>query len=165
MKKYDYFCTQNKRAVEKLNITLMLSIPLSWWSEYGFGYYIFGDWQFLKWLVVLTSLDTILGFIKHWLTKDVSSKAFGMIGKKLIVYMSVMILANVVSHYTVGGEQQDVLKWFGTFCCTALMVRESISIIENVEAIYPGFFPKSIIRRLKDFDSYTGKRKEEHDEI
>ena len=37
------------------------------------------------------------------------------------------------------------------------MVREAISIIENLEVISPGLIPQSIVRRLGEFDSNTGK--------
>jgi hypothetical protein len=37
------------------------------------------------------------------------------------------------------------------------MVREGLSIIENIEAILPGFFPASIIKRFKDFADKGGK--------
>lgn len=147
--------------MHNIALILKLSIPISILSEL-FGYYVFSDWEFLKFLVVLMVLDTTLGFIKHWISHDLSSKAYGMIGRKLIVYSAVLILANVISHYKIDGETQTTLQWFGTFCCTALMVREALSIIENVEAISPGFFPKSIIRRLNDFNSETGEINKEN---
>lgn len=149
--------------MNNIALILKLSLPISLLSEL-FGYYVFSDWEFLKFLVVLVILDTVLGFIKHWIEHDLSSKAYGMIGRKLIVYSAVLILANVVSHYKIDGNTQTTLQWFGTFCCTALMIREALSIIENVEAISPGFFPKSIIRRLSDFNSVTGNKIKEHEQ-
>lgn len=149
--------------MNNIALILKLSLPISLLSEL-FGYYVFSDWEFLKFLVVLVILDTVLGFIKHWIEHDISSKAYGMIGRKLIVYSAVLILANVVSHYKIDGNPQTTLQWFGTFCCTALMIREALSIIENVEAISPGFFPKSIIRRLSDFNSVTGNKIKEHEQ-
>ena len=146
--------------MEKLSITVMTALPVSWWTQFGLDYYVFSDWAFLRFLAVLVILDTLLGFIKHYRSHDVSSRAFGAIANKLLVYTTVMILSNVVSHYSINGVEQTYLQWFGTFCCTALIIREVLSIIENVEAIYPGFFPKWIIRRLKDFDSDTCKKKD-----
>ena len=35
---------------------------------------------------------------------------------------------------------------------------EALSIIENVEEICPGFFPKAIINKLKGFDNVSGKK-------
>ena len=120
--------------------------------------YIFGDWEFVKFLVVLVVFDTVLGFVKHFKAHDISSKAYGMIAKKLFVYASVLVVTHVLATFTIGGEQVGSLVWFRYFACSALMVRESISIIENCEAIYPGLLPKALVRRLSEFDSNTGQR-------
>lgn len=126
-----------------------------------FERYVFGDWEFVKWLVVLVCVDTALGFIKHWISKDVSSKAYGMIGKKLIIYSGVLVLSHVMANFQIAGSPVDSFIWFRYFACTALMVREAISVIENVEEICPGFFPKAIVKKLQGFDNVTGKKEAE----
>lgn len=147
--------------MKNIKLVCIITLPVNGFLNF-FRTYVFADWEFVKWLVVLMVVDTLLGFVKHWLAKDVSSKAYGMIGRKLLVYTSIMILAHVFSRFTIQDELVTTLNWFGTFCCTALMVREGLSIVENVEAILPGFFPKSIITRLRDFDSKTGDKREEN---
>lgn len=134
----------------------MIALPITPFIEL-FEKYVFGDWEFVKYLVVLVVIDTILGFSKHYIKHDISSKAYGMIAKKIVSYSIVMIVAHVVATFKVGGEQIETLVWFRYFACSALMVREAISIIENLEVISPGFIPKSIVRRLSEFDSNTGK--------
>ena len=134
----------------------MIALPITPFIEL-FEKYVFGDWEFVKYLVVLVVIDTILGFSKHYIKHDISSKAYGMIAKKIVAYSIVMIVAHVVATFRVGGEQIESLVWFRYFACSALMVREAISIIENLEVISPGFIPKSIVRRLSEFDSNTGK--------
>ena len=134
----------------------MIALPITPFIEL-FEKYVFGDWEFVKYLVVLVMIDTILGFSKHYIKHDISSKAYGMIAKKIVSYSIVMIVAHVVATLRVGGEQIESLVWFRYFACSALMVREAISIIENLEVISPGFIPKSIVRRLSEFDSNTGK--------
>ena len=134
----------------------MIALPITPVIEL-FEKYVFGDWEFVKYLVVLVVIDTILGFSKHYIKHDISSKAYGMIAKKIVSYSIVMIVAHVVATFRVGGEQIESLVWFRYFACSALMVREAISIIENLEVISPGFIPKSIVRRLSEFDSNTGK--------
>ena len=134
----------------------MIALPITPFIEL-FEKYVFGDWEFVKYLVVLVVIDTILGFSKHYIKHDISSKAYGMIAKKIMSYSIVMIVAHVVATFRVGGEQIESLVWFRYFACSALMVREAISIIENLEVISPGFIPKSIVRRLSEFDSNTGK--------
>ena len=134
----------------------MIALPITPFIEL-FEKYVFGDWEFVKYLVVLVVIDTVLGFSKHYIKHDISSKAYGMIAKKIVSYSIVMIVAHVVATFRVGGEQIESLVWFRYFACSALMVREAISIIENLEVISPGFIPKSIVRRLREFDSNTGK--------
>ena len=134
----------------------MIALPITPFIEL-FEKYVFGDWEFVKYLVVLVVIDTILGFSKHYIKHDISSKAYGMIAKKIVSYSIVMIVAHVVATFSVGGEQIESLVWFRYFACSALMVREAISIIENLEVISPGFIPKSSVRRLSEFDSNTGK--------
>ena len=58
----------------------LIALPLSPLLEL-FERYVFGDWEFVKWLIVLVCVDTVLGFVKHWLSIDISSKAYGMIGR------------------------------------------------------------------------------------
>lgn len=145
--------------MRNLKMTILLSVPISPFTEL-FERYVFGDWEFVKWLVVLVIVDTGLGFIKHWIKHDVSSKAYGMIAKKILVYSCVLILSHVMSNFEVAGSAVDSFVWFRYFACSALMVREALSIVENVEEICPGFFPKAIITKLKGFDNITGNKKD-----
>lgn len=144
--------------MKNLKYACIVALPISGILDF-FKVYVFSDWEFVKWLAVLMVVDTLLGVLKHWLTKDISSKGYGMVARKLIVYSAVMILTHVLSRFTVNGDAVTTLQWFKAFGCTLLMVREALSIIENVEEVLPGFFPKYIVNRLKDFDKKGG-----HDE-
>lgn len=62
---------------------------------------------------------------------------------------------------TVNGEPVEVFDWFRTFICTALLVREGISIVENLNKIKPGLIPKIITKYLKEFDEKGIYKKEE----
>lgn len=146
--------------MKNLKMITLLAVPVTPFTEL-FERYVFGDWEFVKFLVVLVCVDTGLGFIKHWITHDVSSKAYGMIARKLIVYSCVMILSHVMGNFNIAGEVVDSFVWFRYFACTALMVREALSIVENVEEISPVFFPKTIITKLKGFDNVTGNKEEQ----
>ena len=141
--------------MKNLKMIALIALPLSPLLEL-FERYVFGDWEFVKWLIVLVCVDTVLGFVKHWLSKDISSKAYGMIGRKLIIYSCVLILSHVMGNFSIAGQVVDSFVWFRYFTCTALMIREALSIIENVEEICPGFFPKAIINKLKGFDNVSG---------
>lgn len=114
--------------------------------------YIFGDWEFLKYLVVLICIDTLISWIYHIIHKDFSSKGIGMIFIKLIVYASLLIVGHVLGHFTIDGQESITFTWFRSLMCTALLVRESISIIENVGKLNPNLVPLQIRKILKDFD-------------
>lgn len=131
-------------------MSLIFALPLSIVAE--IGKYFYQDWEFAKWIGVAVTVDTLLGIVKHLVHKDASSEDFwSKFAKKIFVYMLLLIIANVLTNYTVGGNVVGTTQWMGTYICTYMIVRESISVIENANAIYP-ILPKSIIKRFKDFN-------------
>lgn len=134
-------------------IPLLLAIPLS--PVVGFvEKYIFADWEFLKFLILFMTLDTVVSWWYHIKNKSFSSKGFARLFTKIIIYSILLIIAHGFATHTVNGETIEPLKWFRTFICTALMVREGISIVENLNKIMPGIIPERITRYLKDFDEH-----------
>ena len=128
----------------------LVSLPLSIVADCS--RYLYQDWEFAKWIAVAVILDTVLGVIKHLLHKDASSESsFSKFGKKIAVYIVLLILSNVLTNYTVQGSIIGPTQWIGTYLCVFMMVREGFSCVENIQAIYP-IFPTSFIRRLKDFN-------------
>lgn len=140
-----------KMRLKKLpTMSLIFALPLSVVAE--IGKYFYQDWEFAKWIAVAVTLDTILGIVKHLIHKDASSEDFwGKFSKKIFVYILLLILANVLTNYTVGGNVVGTTQWMGTYLCTYMIVREAISVMENANAIFP-VIPKSIIKRFKDFN-------------
>jgi len=111
--------------------------------------YVVGECHWVVYLAVLMVLDTILGFVKHWISHTVSSKGWGDVGIKLLLYTTVLILGHTLgSAELAAGTGTGHLTWFKTFSCVFLMVREAISIVENIETIKPGCWPKWLISRL-----------------
>lgn len=145
---------QGKSSMRSLTLMALPVAPVLEFIEK----YVFGDWEFVKFLIVLVVIDTALGFIKHFIAHDISSRAFGMIARKLLIYASVLIVTHVLASFSVGGSPVGCLVWFRYFACAALMVREAISVLENCETICPGLIPKWIVRRLREFDSTTGQK-------
>lgn len=128
----------------------LVSLPLS--IVANCSRYLYQDWEFAKWIAVAVILDTVLGVIKHLLHKDASSESFfSKFGKKIAVYIVLLILSNVLTNYTVQGSIIGPTQWIGTYLCVFMMVREGFSCVENIQAIYP-IFPTSFVRRLKDFN-------------
>lgn len=114
--------------------------------------YIYQDWEFFKWIVVAISIDTLVSLVKHWMHKDISSEEFWhKFAKKIFVYIMLLILSNLVNNYTVNGHLIGSTQWIGEYLCVFMLLREGISIMENVNAIMP-VVPAWLLRRLKDFN-------------
>lgn len=134
--------------MQKFYSTFVLAIPFGWIAEL-IERYVVGDCHWVVYLAVLMVLDTILGFTKHWITHTVSSKGWGDVGIKLLLYTAVLILGHTLGSAEIAaGTGTGHLAWFKTFSCVFLMVRETISIVENIEEIKPGFFPRWLVKRL-----------------
>ena len=136
--------------MKKLPVISLISRPLSILANCS--RYLYQDWEFARWIAVAVALDTVLGVIKHLLHKDASSESvFSKFGKKIAVYIVLLILSNVLINYTVQGSIIGPTQWIGSYLCVFMMVREGFSCVENIQAIYP-IFPTSFVRRLKDFN-------------
>lgn len=146
---------EGEKKIRHIQMITLVAIPLTPILEV-IEMYVFGDWEFVKFLVVAMTVDTLLGFMKHVKRKDVSSKAWGMIARKVMLYAAVLILTHVLCSFKIANEVVGAFLWFRYFACSALMVREAISIIENIEEIYPGFFPGWVVKKLSGFNDETG---------
>ena len=118
--------------------------------------YVYDDWEFLKFLLILMVMDTVFGFMKYWKLKRISSTAFGKVLFKIIVYFSVLIVTHIITHFRVDGSPNSLFLWFDDFTCSALIVREAISILENLGVLYPNLLPSWLLTKLKEFD-HKGK--------
>ena len=128
----------------------IVSLPLSIVAD--FSQYLYQDWEFAKWIAVAIVVDTVLSVWKHLIHKDASSEQFfSKFCKKIVVYILLLILSNVLSNFTVHGSVVGATQWIGTYLCVFMMVREVFSCVENIQAIHP-ILPASFVRRLKDFN-------------
>lgn len=121
-----------------------------------FEKYLFGDWDFFKFFFPLVVIDTFCGVLKNWKYGTLSSKAWEKVLWKLLTYGIILILAHIITHFTVEGKVVIVFSYFDEAIYSALVVKESISILENVGAINPNLVPKWLLQRLKQFDT-SGK--------
>ena len=128
--------------------------------------YIYQDWEFAKWIGIAIGIDTLLGIIKHIIYKDFSSEDFwSKFAKKIFIYIVLLILSNILINYTVNGHVVGTTQWFGEYLCVAMLLREAISVLENINAIYP-VLPPWILKRRKDFNDsgeYVNKKNEKYD--
>ena len=136
--------------MRKLPMILLVSLPVSILAD--LSRYLYQDWEFAKWIAIAVILDTVLGIAKHLLHKDASSNSFfSKFGKKIAIYIILLILSNILSNYTVQGSPVGATQWIGTYLCVFMMVREAFSCVENIQAIYP-ILPAAFVKRLKDFN-------------
>ena len=114
--------------------------------------YIYRDWEFAKWIAVAIAIDTVASIVKHFVHKDVSSEEFWKkFSRKIFVYIALLILSNTLSNYTVQGHVVGPTQWISEYLCVFMMIREAISILENLNAIIP-IVPVWLLKRLKDFN-------------
>lgn len=118
----------------------------------AFGVFVFNDWEFLAFLAVLVFLDTVTGVMKAWKRGVLSSSGFTGVMLKVFVYGVFVIVLHVLESFSQKESVKLVFDWIGTFGYAAVLVRESISIIENLGAIKSGIIPEWILTKLKDFD-------------
>jgi len=137
--------------MSKLATVVLLSVglmPILTWLEK----YVFSDWEYMMFLIILMVLDTLLGVYKHAKLRTISSSAWSKVIDKMVSYFSLLIIVHVMSHFTIDGEEIVVLNWVKYLAYSSLIVKESISVIENVGAISPKFVPKNLLKKLKEFD-------------
>lgn len=114
--------------------------------------YIFSDWEFLKFLLCLIGIDTGLGMFNAWKKFSLSSDLFSRLFGKLILYLVFLVLTHVLVHFTVEGNKNELFSWFSSFAYSGIMVREGLSIVENITKINPNILPAWIMDRLKIYD-------------
>ncbi len=120
--------------------------------------YVYSDWEFLMFLFVVISVDTVLGLIKAVVQKQVSSKGFGMVLRKIVIYAGALVTTSALVKFTIDGAPQAAFGFFNNVVFSAIMLREAISIFENISEIDPNVMPVWILKYLKKFDSLTGKK-------
>lgn len=125
-----------------------------------FTNYVYDDVSYLKSLAVICLVDTVLGFYIAFITKTISPKGFSKIFKKIITYASALIMSHVLVSFTIHDKPFIVFSWLDTVIFSAIMVNEALSILENIARVYPGLIPDKLIKYFKNFDSFTGKSKE-----
>ena len=144
--------------MSKYLLSAIVAIPFSWLAEAL--RYVYQDWEFAKWIALAVVLDTVLGLVKAWMKKDISSEEFWQkFSKKIFAYICLLILSNIMQNYTVNGSNVGATEWVGSYLCTFMLVREAISILENVNAITP-IVPKWVLDRMRDFTEKEGNSEE-----
>jgi phage-related holin len=114
--------------------------------------YVFADWKFLTFLGILLLIDTFLSIVKNWDTKKSVRKITILLFHKLIIYTCFLVLVHIIAHYTIEGKPNEFFGWFDNVAYSALIIRQSIFVLENMAAIQPNLIPAWILKRLKQYD-------------
>ncbi|WP_215242169.1 bacteriophage holin [Dyadobacter helix] len=114
--------------------------------------YFFSDWQFVLFLIIMIMVDTALGTCRAWKKKNLESRAWARLFEKLLLYGAVLIMSHVLIRFPISGSATGLFDWVDDVLYCAIMVREALSIFENVGEIKPDLLPAWILARLKKFD-------------
>lgn len=117
-----------------------------------FDTYVFSDWQFVLFLLIMIVVDTALGTYKAWKKRSLESRAYARLFEKILLYGSVLVMSHVLIRFPVSGTATGLFDWVDDVLYCAIMVREAISIVENVGEIKPDLLPAWVLARLKKFD-------------
>lgn len=132
-------------------LTICMSAAWATLSQF-FNSYVFSDWDFLPFIVVLVVLDTFTGVWKSFKRNDFSSYSFGGFMTKVILYAVYLFVVHNLTNFSNKDTVKEIFSWVEQLGYAAIIVRESISIIENIGAIRPNLLPKWILKRLRHFD-------------
>jgi len=139
--------------LELFKLKLPFLLAFTWSAIAGlFNTYIFNDWSFLVYLVIMIIIDTILGVWKAFKYGNLSSARFGGLVIKSVLYAIFLVVIHNLTNFSTNDVTKSIFMWVEELCYAALLVREAISIIENIGAIKPDLLPVWILKRLKSFD-------------
>jgi toxin secretion/phage lysis holin len=155
--------TVNTTMTTKTAYIILFGCSLSW-VPHIVDKYVFSDWGFLRFFVIIVALDTFTGIVKHWKAKTISSRGFGGIFIKMLVYVPLLVMTHILGHFPIDGMPNGFFDWFDDVAYSSLVVKESISIVENLGSIEPKLIPTWILKRLKEFDE-TGQKHDVKKEI
>jgi hypothetical protein len=112
--------------------------------------YIFADLDFIIFVGLIILLDTILGVWKGLKYNKFSSFRFYDVVEKVVLYGFFLVFVHIGTHFR--GGTSWLSGWLDNIGYTIVIVREGISLIENIGAIRPQLLPKWLLSKLKDFD-------------
>ena len=146
----------------RLSLLLMLSLTTVIYNILVFiNKYIFSDWNFIGFLLVMVILDTLTGIIRAYKLRNVFSMQLRGLFRKIIEYGIALIVTHVLCSYQGEGSQstfvQYVIPSFDSFMKFLILAAEALSINENLKAAgYRGIFPDWMQIRMKNVKE-TGK--------
>lgn len=117
-----------------------------------FERYIYNDWKVISSIAIFVVMDTCLGLYKGWKYRKLSSKHFSRFFEKVIAYFCLLVISHHIGDYSAHQWAEPVLNTVAGSLGLGILIREAISIIENIEIIRPGTVPKYVSDKFNLFD-------------
>jgi len=136
----------------------LFQFTVSFFSAIGafFTQHVFGDAQFGIAMLLLISIDTILGAWKYWKLNEFELKSFftGTMEKVILYALFVSAFWIVTQIKTNTGD--NPLFWADWIGYSWIAGKEIVSIVRNADVVKPGWVPSWIIEKINTLDQ-TGK--------
>lgn len=119
-----------------------------------FAKYLFDDWDFVVFLVLIIALDTIFGIwksVKQKGWKSISSEKMERLLVKVLLYFGVLCVSHMLGSFTIHGQVNNYFTWVDSALYGYMMAREAYSVLENISAIDENTVSRSFMDRLKSF--------------
>lgn len=160
---------ENKNQMDfkhELNL-LFIGSALSFLVQF-INKFIWSDWQFACSLVVLIAIDTLTGTWVAIKNGVFNSKSMSSTVQKVAYYSVTLIVIHTISNITTHGVPNPILAFIVPYLDATMyayiVLREVVSIAENIGKLGFNIFPVWIMKRLKDFNE-EGKYTPYHEPI
>ena len=118
--------------------------------------FLWSDWEFIGWMALLITIDTITGTWYAIRMGNFNSNAMKATLSKIVYYGISLIVIHIMSHSTVRGQENSIMAFIMPYIDSTMyayfMLREVVSIGENMGKLGFNIFPVWVMKRLKDFN-------------
>lgn len=140
---------------KKSSKIIFATIALSWLVQLV-NKYLWSDWEFVTWLAILIAIDTATGMWYAFRMGVINSNAMQSTIRKVVLYGITLVLIHVITNVTVRGNPNIILSYImpqlDAIMYSYIVLREVVSIVENVGKLGYNVFPKWIMRKINDFN-------------
>jgi len=127
--------------------------------------FVFEDWVFAGHLLVIISLDTILGVWAALKKKNFSSVGFGRLFPKLLIYLVLLIATHNATFFFKSQGADFLIKMLDSTVYAAIVVREYISLLEKIAILGVWTPPKWLFEKMKIWYEEGKTEKSEKEKI
>lgn len=114
--------------------------------------YVFDDWSFAGYLMVLVMVDTATGIRASLILKQHTSGRLRQVFSKLFQYTAALVCCHVLTSHLVDGHANPIFQviapGFKAALYLLLLWTEVVSIEENLQKTNQGFLPKWIRNKM-----------------